>query len=136
MMNKFKMILLAALITTPLTVNAAELDPSQPLICATLEIFECTQGSDCLKGQARNINAPQFIRLDLAEKVARAERADGEEVTSAIETIGGDDGGIILQGMQSGRGWSMTIDQTNGQMTLTASSEGIAFVLFGACTGV
>jgi hypothetical protein len=43
-------------------------------------------------------------------------------------------GRLILQGTQTGKGWSMVITEATGKMTLTASGEEVGFIVFGACT--
>ena len=43
------------------------------------------------------------------------------------------EGMLILQGAENGRGWSMTIDEKSGEMTLTVSGDQVGFVVFGAC---
>lgn len=113
---------------------AAEFDGSKPLICATIETYECVPGGECLEGTPESINAPQFIRLDFSAKIARATRPDGEERTSGIEILKQNEGELILQGVQGGLGWSIAITPENGRMALSASGDGVVFALFGACT--
>ena len=125
---------IAAFFAVSSAANAGGLDGSQPLICASMEAYDCGQGEDCLKGTAESIDAPQFIRLDFEQKMARATRANGEERTTKIESLTQEEGKLILQGVQRGLGWSMTIAQENGAMTLTAAGDRMAFVIFGACT--
>ncbi len=115
-------------------VTAADFDGSKALICAPVESFECVPGSECFKDTPESINAPQFIRLDFTEKLARATRPDGEERTSRIENLTLNDGELILQGTQDGLGWNMAITQASGKMALSATGSRVAFVLFGACT--
>ena len=49
----------------------------------------------------------------------------------------------MLQGAEDGRrgerdgvGWSMAVSKDRGDMVLTASGDGVAFVAFGACTSL
>ena len=114
--------------------NAEGLDGSQPLICASMEAYDCASGEDCLRGTAESIDAPQFMWLDFEHRLARATRANGEERTAKIESLTLETGKLILQGVQGGLGWSMTIAQENGAMVLTAAGDRTAFVIFGACT--
>ena len=54
------------------------------------------------------------------------------------------DGKLMLQGAEDGReggtpdgiGWSMSVVENSGNMVLTASGDGVAFVIFGACTSM
>ncbi len=125
---------IAALFAASCAANAEGFDGSQPLICASMEAHDCGPGEDCLKGTAESIDAPLFMRLDFEHKLARATRANGEERTAKIGSMTQEEGALILQGVQLGLGWSMTIAQENGAMTLTAAGDRMAFVIIGACT--
>ncbi len=114
--------------------RAASFDGSEPLLCASVEAYDCGAGEECFKGTAEGINAPQFIRIDFEQKLARATRLGGEEQTAKIESMTRDEGKIILQGVQQGLGWSMVITQESGAMALTATGDRSVFVIFGACT--
>lgn len=113
---------------------AGSLDGSEPLMCASVETHDCQPGDTCIKGLAEDIDAPQFIRLDFERGVARTTRANGEERTAKIQKSTLETGRLILQGVQQGLGWTLTISQLDGTMTLTAVGDGVAFVVFGACT--
>jgi hypothetical protein len=43
---------------------------------------------------------------------------------------------MILQGVENGHGWSMSIDQKTGRITTTVSGEEVGFMVFGACTTI
>ncbi len=134
-MNVSKVLGFVAVISAASTAaNAEGLDGSQPLICASMEAYDCSPGEDCLRGTAEGIDAPQFIRLDFERKLAHATRANGKERTAKIESLTQGEGKLILQGVQRGLGWSMTIAQENGAMVLIAAGDRVAFVIFGACT--
>ncbi len=128
------LVFIAVLSAASAAANAQGVDSSQPLICASMEAYDCGPGSDCIRGTANSIDAPQFIRLDFEQMVARATRSGGEERTAKIESMAWEEGKIILQGVQLGLGWSMVITQESGAMVLTAAGEQVAFVIFGACT--
>ncbi len=134
-MNTLKVLCLSlALSVAFLEVKAASFDGSEPLLCASVEAYDCSAGWECLKGTAESINAPQFIRLDFEQKVARSTRLGGEERTVKIESMTREEGKLILQGVQLGLGWSMVITQESGTMALTAAGDQVVFVIFGACT--
>jgi hypothetical protein len=113
---------------------AQDFDGSDPLICATVETYDCQPGGECIKGLAADVNAPQFIRLDFATGVAMTVDADGEERLAHFRTPDNESGRLILQGVQNGLGWSMSIVKETGGMSLTVSGEELAMVIFGACT--
>jgi hypothetical protein len=113
---------------------AQDFDGSEPLICATVETHDCQPGGECIKGLAADVNVPQFIRLDFATGVAKTTDGDGEERLAHFRTPENESGRLILQGVQNGLGWSMTIVKDTGGMALTVSGEELAMVIFGACT--
>ena len=114
--------------------SADNFDASQALICASIETYDCQPGGNCIKGLAEDINFPQFIRLDFENGIAKTIRAGGEERTAKFQTPAVADGRLVLQGVQDGLGWSMTISQASGNMSLTVSGDELAMVIFGACT--
>ena len=135
-MNKIKFMSLAflCLILTPLSIAAADFDGSRPLLCATIETFECGSGIECKRGTAQSINLPQFLKIDFKEKKISGTRESGEVLTTKIENMERGDGKLVLQGTQNNKGWSMLINEATGKMTITASDDQIGFVVFGACT--
>jgi hypothetical protein len=134
-MNKIKLISLALLciIVTPLSITAADFDGSKPLLCATIETFECGPGIECQQGMAQSINLPQFLKIDFKEKKISGTRESGEVLTTEIENMERSDGKLVLQGSQNNKGWSMLINEATGKMTITASDDQVGFVIFGAC---
>jgi hypothetical protein len=134
-MTKIKFALVAAVASLWLgPLSAAEFDGSRNLICASMETVGCVAGEDCLKGSAETINIPKFFRIDFGKKTIYGKRPDGEDVNTKI--VGKLDGKaeMILQGVQNQLGWSLVIAGKTGNMALTASGDGVAFAVFGACT--
>ncbi len=118
----------------PYSFAHADYDGSAPLICAVIEVFECSVELDCIEGTVESMNIPQFVKIDFANnKIATTEEI-AEKRESPINNFDKADGMLILQGVQNGRGWSMVIAEDTGKMTPTASGAGGGFVIFGACT--
>ena len=119
----------------------ASVDGSQPVICAAVEIMECVPNNGCQRISAREAGIPRFLQIDFAGKQITRTKPNGDEITSAIERSEVVDGRLILQGAEDGFegvpdgiGWSLSIDETSGDMVLTGSGADVAFVIFGACT--
>ena len=115
---------------------AGDFDGSNPLLCAAIQAFQCSAGSNCQQGLAESIDAPQFFRINFADKMISGTRESGEVRTSAIKTMTQNETELILQGVQGALGWSMAIAAANGKMVLTASGDRVAFTIFGACTTI
>ena len=135
-MNKIKLMGLALLciIVTPCSIAAADFDGSRPLLCATIETFECGSGIECQLGTAQSINLPQFLKIDFKDKKISGTRESGEVLSTKIENMEHGDGKLVLQGTQNNKGWSMLINEATGKMTITVSDDQVGFVVFGACT--
>ncbi len=126
-----------------LPVSAGPFDGAQPLICASTEILECVPGDGCNRVAAESVDAPQFMRIDFKAKSISSERPDGGTRVSEIERSEVVDGKLMLQGaedgienIRDGLGWTLSIGQETGNMTLTGSGDAVGFVIFGACTAM
>ncbi len=113
--------------------NAAY-DGSSPLLCVPIEILECGADEGCFGTTAESVSIPQFIRVDFQKKVAGGTLESGAAREVGIEHMKRENGMLVLQGGQEGRGWSMVIGEATGKMTLTASGDRFGFIIFGACT--
>jgi hypothetical protein len=115
------------------TVAVAALDGSSPLLCVPIEVLDCEAYSGCIETTVEDVNIPQFIRVDFGKKTASGTLEDGTLRTVEIERMERENGMMVLQGGQEGRGWSATIGEETGKMTLTASGDRFGFIIFGAC---
>jgi hypothetical protein len=126
-----------------LSVSASPFDGAQPLICASTEILECIPGAGCNRVTAQSVDAPQFMRIDFDAKSISSEWQGGGARVSEIERSEVVDGKLMLQGaedgienVRDGLGWTLSIGQESGTMTLTGSGDAVGFVIFGACTAM
>jgi len=85
----------------------------------------------------------RFIRATVlsANKVITSTPESGSDRTTKIERSESLDGKLMLQGaddgiedFRDGLGWTMAIDETTGKLVFSASGDGFAMVVFGACT--
>ena len=127
-------ILTTLLCLLPFRMAVAGFDGTAPLICAVVEAFECNLEQDCNEGTLEQMNIPQFIWIDVANNTISTPEGVGEKRESTIKSFELDNGMLILQGVQNGRGWNIAITEDTGKMTATASSGVGGFVIFGACT--
>jgi len=71
------------------------------------------------------------VHVDFAGK--RLHSSDGQR-QSPIVAVETQEGLLLLQGNDAGRGWTMVIDRASGHLSATIADAEGAFVLAGACT--
>lgn len=111
------------------TAAAEEPDVSGPLVCAANEVVDCAEVEGCEFVSPDMVNLPDFLIVDLDKRELR-----GGGRTSTIHTVEKGDGLLVMQGVQAGRAWSMSLSTTTGMLTGTVAADGYGFVVFGACT--
>jgi len=117
-------------------VSAGGFDGSSNLVCAAIDVVACTEGTVCLHGQARTFDLPEFLAIDFKQKVVRATEESGHKQVSPIKNVEQTGTQMVLQGVENGHGWSMSIDHKTGRITTTVSGEEVGFMVFGACTTI
>jgi hypothetical protein len=128
-MKKLLVLAIAGLFAAP--VFAAAIDGTKRLICTTEELKDCVAGTECLNGLPAEYGAPTSLRIDFANK-----QVLGEHRKSKIRDLEKKDGQLLLQGRELGYGWTIAIEQKNGDMTLSLVNREGAFVLFGRCAAI
>jgi hypothetical protein len=132
----------AFLAIAPFAVVSAEFDGSSVFTCASIDVMECLPAQGCNEVRADAVDIPRFIRVDVKNKQLTTGTTDDPRKT-AIERMEQVEGKLMLQGAEDGRegqrdgvAWSMAVSADKGDMVLTASGDGVAFVVFGACTSL
>jgi hypothetical protein len=136
-MKKFLFsLVLGALLPLSLQSLARDVAGAKNLICAPVTAIECSNDGSCNTGTPESIDFPQFIRINLDNRLALGEARDGKKRISKIMNIVDSKATVILQGAQLGRGWSAVINKATGKFVVTASAADYAFVVFGSCTAI
>ena len=138
-----KLILAGSLVVTSVAM-AEPFDGEKIMLCANQYASECVAGTDCTNVSPASVNLPDFFLIDTGKKLISAAPESASTSTTAIERVEHLDGKLMLQGAEDGReggerdgvGWSMSVVEDSGNMVLTASGDGVAFVVFGACTSM
>ncbi|MBW2540667.1 MAG: hypothetical protein JRF15_01140 [Deltaproteobacteria bacterium] len=126
--------LVVVLLVAPLGISlAADFDGSKKLRCVPTDATECSGAGECGRVTVEEINIPKWITVDVKKKKLSGTDSDGEEESTAIESVKVNEGQTILQGAEGARAWSLAIDQMTGDMTAAIAGDGTAFVLFGVC---
>jgi hypothetical protein len=134
------LVIIAGTMLLNATAMAGDFDGSKLLVCANQQVNECVYGEPCRMVAPSGINLPNFFNVDVANKTITGKHDGGLDANTQVERVEHLDGKLTLQGaddglpdVRDGMAWSMTIDEANGGMSLTASGDGFAVVSFGAC---
>lgn len=141
-MNLYKKLFMASVFcAASLSANAGNFDGSKPLLCAMMETSECLPSLGCGAVTPESINLPSFLDIDFKKKmisspdpITSSKDGKNKKRSAKIKRIEKIEGLTVLQGAQNGRGWTMSISQANGKMTISAAGDQVAFVVQGACT--
>ena len=123
-----------------ITGNVLAIDTSEPILCASLDVFECVDGVGCEEVLPEEVAAPTFLWVDVEGKEIRASVEGSGSPIDHIEEV---EDRLVLQGVEDGRddendgtGWTISIEQTTGRMVGTAAAHQAAIIIFGACTEI
>lgn len=113
--------------------NAAADEP-ELLFCAASQVVVCPEQEQCTRGLPETANLPRMFKIDLKGREVVSLTQSGDRRTSKILHLVKEDGVYVLQGAESGKGWTATVNESDGHLTITASSSGEAYVVYGICT--
>ena len=116
---------------------AADFDGSKPMRCASLDVLECVDGRGCDMVAAEDVDAPQFILVDLKHDKLQLDRS-GRPQSAELRNRESLNGRLVLQGVgtETGLGWTFSVNEETGRFVVSASGDEVAFILFGACTTI
>ena len=117
-------------------VMASEKDKAEYILCSVTNVIECRAGMDCLESSAEAIKIPQFIKIDLDEKKMSDATVKDSTKSTSIKSMVRQEGDIILQGSEVGRGWSVIISEQTGKFSATISEDDFGFIIFGSCMAI
>jgi len=117
---------------------SGEYDGSGPLLGTVDRIVEVNTLKIIDNVDPDTVGLPRKFIIDFKDKIIRPTKDNIVRRTSEIERVEHIEDKLILQGAEEGNandglGWSMAISKKTGKMVLTASGDGIAYVVFGAC---
>ena len=114
---------------------ADDLTGANRLLCTAVQATSCNDdGDDCVTDVPWVFNIPQFIEVDLSQKLLKTTKAADEARQSPINSMTRADGTIVLQGLELGRAYSFVINEKTGRLSAAVARDGITVAVFGACT--
>jgi hypothetical protein len=103
---------------------------AKPMVCAMSHVMECDEAGQCERRTPEAKALPRFVRVD-TEK--RSLSAVGGPRTTEIKSVSRNEGRLLLQGGEMGRGWSAAIAEDTGLMAVAVVDHDVTFSVFGAC---
>jgi hypothetical protein len=128
------LLLCSALFLVSAPVVADDLTGADRFVCSASFATVCWDDGDCELGSAADLNVPQFIEVDLAQKRLATTKASGQNRATEILNLRRDAGRIVLQGYENGRAFSFVIEEKTGTASVAVAAGGRSVAVFGACT--
>jgi hypothetical protein len=119
--------------------SGAPFDGKTNLVCTVQQLFECDSYAGC-RTVAEDVAFPiRHLDVDVGKRAIKIEHLEADltspitnsEVVQGKLLLQGTDGGI--KGEAGGGGFTLSINQTYGNMILTVAGQDVAFVGMGAC---
>lgn len=112
---------------------AGKYDGSKPMLCAVSAVSECTANGKCERSAPQEgNNLPHFLRVDVSGRVVTGNDGSGRKTEIKASTVV--DGQLMLQGVESGKAWSMVISSEGGRWGGAIVEDDGLIAVFGACT--
>ncbi len=100
--------------------------------CALTKAYECTSQDGCKEWTIQEMALPRFILINLNAKTITSLDKDTPRTPTNIAGIDKLEGIISLHGTEM-RGWSMALGEDSAALTLSATGDDEAFIVFGSC---
>ena len=136
-------IILFYLLIIPVSVLADDFDGSKPLTGSVDKILEIYPSKINTDADPDTVGLPRNFLIDFRQKIVRPSKDSVVRRTSKIKRIEHIENKLILQGIEEGvenvddgLAWSITISKETGKVVLSASGDGVAYVVFGTCSAI
>lgn len=95
-----------------LSITPARAEDSDSLLCALGHVTDCDSAGNCERLAPTMVGLPRFIDIDLKARVISEVDATTSARSTKIVQVTRTDAGIVLQGVQLGKGWSVVINES------------------------
>ena len=142
-LRRSKFILIAYIFIMPFTSYAGDFDGSKLLSGSVEKVLEINQFRVSDDVDPEIVGLPRKFFIDIEEKTMLPSVESMVRRISRIKHVEHIENKIILQGVEEGvenvddgLGWSIAISKKTGKFVLSASGDGVAYVVFGLCAVV
>jgi hypothetical protein len=140
-LKNLRFVFLFYLLVMPFTSFAGDFDGSKPLSGSVVKLLEINQFKVNDDVDPDTVSLPKKFIIDFEGKLIRPSKDSLIRRISKIERVVHIENKLILQGVEEGLenvndglAWSMTISKKTGKVVLSASGDGVGYVVFGTCT--
>ena len=142
-LTKPNFVLAFFLFIIPFSSLADDFDGSKPLLGSVDKILEINQFKINNDVDPDTVGLPRNFVIDFQEKTMRPTKDNLIRRISKIKHVAHIENKLMLQGVEEGveniedgLAWSMAISKKTGKVVLSASGDGVAYVVFGTCSAV
>jgi hypothetical protein len=141
-MKSAKLQLMAAIVLgiTSLNVMAGDFNGQTPLVGNTGKIIEINRYKISADVDPDTVGLPRQFVIDFEAKQLRPSKESRVTKNIRFKKVVHIENKLIVQGVDEGiegvadgLAWSLTISKDNGKAVLSASGDGVAYVVFGEC---
>lgn len=132
--------LIFCLCLAPLPIFAGDFDGSKPLSGSVNKIIEINPYRVINDVDPDAVGLPRNFLIDFKESKLRPTKDSLIRRISRIKRVEHVENKLMLQGIEEGvenvddgLAWSMAISKKTGKVVLSASGDGVAYVVFGTC---
>ena len=138
-----RLFILFCLCIMPQTAFSGDYDGTKPLSGSVDKIIEINTLKIIDDVDPDTVGLPRNFFIDFKEKKLRPSKDSVVRKTSNINRVEHIENKLILQGVDDGvanvddgLAWSISISKKSGKVVLSASGDGVAYVVFGTCIPV
>ena len=142
-LKRLRLYLFFCLCIAPQTAFCGDFDGIKPLSGSVDKIIEIRTFKIINGVDPDTVGLPRNFFIDFKEKKLRPSKDSLVRKTSNIYRVEQIENKLILQGIDEGveniddgLAWSITISKKTGKVVLSASGDGVAYVVFGTCIPV
>ena len=142
-LRRLRFFFLFCLCIMPQTAFCGDFDGIKPLSGTVDKIVEINAFKIINDVDPDTVGLPRNFLIDFKEKKLRPSKDSLVRKTSNIYRVAHIENKLILQGVDEGvenvddgLAWSITISKKTGKVVLSASGDGVAYVVFGKCIPV
>ncbi len=133
------LITLLAMLSAGFEARADNFDGKTALLCSIYQLYECDHPNGCVAVTPSEVNGMSHLNIDFRNETITRAGVESEQ-ESTIQSSGSIDNKLIIQGMEDGEedkrdgaGWTISIMNPEGTMTMAVAGDGFGIMGLGAC---